>query len=144
MVETYAKQSVRITPLPIVFQSLQARLKITWNKILTFLRMKFCGVRPVVRHRPRNNETTAVVMQHRCKHASTTIELQFETVFCNPLLGRCNSCAITVETDVFSSDPCRGVILKAPGTTQLVVSQLKVEFCTGDYDKRTWARVAEE
>jgi hypothetical protein len=28
-----------------------------------------------------NNETTAVVMQRRCKHASTTIELMLETVF---------------------------------------------------------------
>jgi hypothetical protein len=29
----------------------------------------------------RNNETTAVAMQRRGKHASTTIELLLETVF---------------------------------------------------------------
>jgi hypothetical protein len=35
------------------------------------------------------NETRAVAMQQRGKHASTTIELLLETVLCNPLLGRC-------------------------------------------------------
>jgi hypothetical protein len=47
--------------------------------------------------RPRN-ETTAVAMQQRGKHASTTIQLLLETVLCNPLLGSCNSWAATMET----------------------------------------------
>jgi hypothetical protein len=34
-----------------------------------------------------NNETIAVAMQWRCKHAPTTIVLRLETVLCNPLLG---------------------------------------------------------
>jgi hypothetical protein len=49
-----------------------------------------------------NNETTAVAMQWRSKHASTTIELLLETVLCNPLLGRCNSWITTMEMGVFS------------------------------------------
>jgi hypothetical protein len=38
------------------------------------------------------NETTAVAMQHRGKHATTIIELLFET-----LLGNCNSWTTTME-----------------------------------------------
>jgi hypothetical protein len=34
-----------------------------------------------------NNKKTAVAMQQRDKHASTTTELLLETVLCNPLLG---------------------------------------------------------
>jgi hypothetical protein len=56
-----------------------------------------------------NNETTTVAMQRRGTHASTTIELQLETVLFNPLLGSCNNWTTTMETGIFSV--CRGVIL---------------------------------
>jgi hypothetical protein len=49
-----------------------------------------------------NNETTDVALQRRGKHASTTIELLFETVLCNLLLSSCNSWTTTMETEVFS------------------------------------------
>jgi hypothetical protein len=48
------------------------------------------------------NETTAVAIQRRGKHASTTIGLRLETVLCNPLLGSCNSWTIEMENVVFS------------------------------------------
>jgi hypothetical protein len=48
-----------------------------------------------------NNETTAVAMRRRGKHASTT-ELLLEMVLCNQLLGSYNSWTITMETGVFS------------------------------------------
>jgi hypothetical protein len=50
-----------------------------------------------------NNETRAVAMQRRGKHASTTIELLLETVLCNPLLGSCNIWTTTMENGVFST-----------------------------------------
>jgi hypothetical protein len=50
-----------------------------------------------------NNETTAVAIQRRGKHASTTIVLLLETELCNPLLSSCNNCTTTMETGVFSS-----------------------------------------
>jgi hypothetical protein len=47
------------------------------------------------------DEITAVAMQQRGKHASTTIRLLLETVLCKPLLGSCNSWTTTMETWVF-------------------------------------------
>jgi hypothetical protein len=41
---------------------------------------EYCGVR-TGKNLETNNETTAVVMERRGKHASTTIELLLETVF---------------------------------------------------------------
>jgi hypothetical protein len=51
-----------------------------------------------------------------------------------------------METRVFfQCGPCRGVILKTFGTTQLVVScRLRVEFYTKGCEDRTRAREAEE
>jgi hypothetical protein len=48
-----------------------------------------------------SNETTSVATQRHRKHDSTTIELQLETVLCNPLLDSCNSWTTTMETGVF-------------------------------------------
>jgi hypothetical protein len=53
-----------------------------------------------------NNETTAVTIQRRGKHASVIIELLLKTVLCNPLLGRCNS-RTTMETGCFLCGTCR-------------------------------------
>jgi hypothetical protein len=59
--------------------------------------------RPVIgRNLETNNETTAVAMQQRGKHASTTTELLLKTVLCNPLLGSCNSWTTTMKTGLFS------------------------------------------
>jgi hypothetical protein len=52
-----------------------------------------------------NDETTAVAMQRRGKHAYTTIEFLLETMLCNPLLGSCNSSTTTMEMRVFSVWP---------------------------------------
>jgi hypothetical protein len=49
-----------------------------------------------------NNETAAVAMETRGKHASTTTQLLLETVLYNALLGSCNSWTKTIETGVFS------------------------------------------
>jgi hypothetical protein len=49
-----------------------------------------------------NNKTTAVVMQQRGKHASTTIELLLETVLYNPLPGSCNSWTTPMDIGLFS------------------------------------------
>jgi hypothetical protein len=54
------------------------------------------------KHLETNNETTAVAMQQRDKHASATIELLLETVLGNPLLGTCNGWTATMETEEFS------------------------------------------
>jgi hypothetical protein len=48
-----------------------------------------------------NEETTPVAVQQRSKHASTTIELLFETALCNPLLGSCNIWTTIMETGMF-------------------------------------------
>jgi hypothetical protein len=44
--------------------------------------------RPVARQGLRNNDTTAVTMQRRGKHASITIELLLKTVFSTPSVQR--------------------------------------------------------
>jgi hypothetical protein len=44
--------------------------------------------RPVAGQRPLNNKTTAVAMQRHSKHASTTIELLLEMVFCTQSMQR--------------------------------------------------------
>jgi hypothetical protein len=48
-----------------------------------------------------NNETLAVAMQLRGKHATTTIEILLETVLRNPLLSSWNSWTTTTEMGVF-------------------------------------------
>jgi hypothetical protein len=48
-----------------------------------------------------NNETTVIATERHSKRASTTTELLLETVF--------------------SLDPCKGVILKTTGATQLLL-----------------------
>jgi hypothetical protein len=63
------------------------------------------------------NNGTANAMQQRGKHASTTIELLLETVFCNPLLGNCSN-----GNAGGLCGPCRRVILKTIGATQLLAS----------------------
>jgi hypothetical protein len=47
-------------------------------------------------------DTTAIAMQQRGKHTSTTIEILLGTVLCNLLLGSCNSWTTTMEMEVFS------------------------------------------
>jgi hypothetical protein len=64
-----------------------------------------------------NNETTAIAMQQRSKHASTTTELLLETVFSTQSMQR----------------------------SYLEVNcQLKVEFCMGGCEDGTRAHEAEE
>jgi hypothetical protein len=65
---------------------------------ISTMRVNIVAYRPLLsKDLETNNETTAVAMQHRVKHASTIIELLLETV-----LGSCNSCTTAVETGVFS------------------------------------------
>jgi hypothetical protein len=69
-----------------------------------------------------NNETTAVAIQQRGRHASTAIELLLETVLRIPLLGSCNNWTTTVETGVFSMCSVPRSYLEEIGVTQLVIS----------------------
>jgi hypothetical protein len=109
-----------------------------------------------------DNETTAIAMQQHGQHTSTTIELLLEMVLC--MLDSCNIWATTVEMGVFSiwSVP-RSYLEDSWGdsvswksaceekTSRLVWNghqpgscHLRVGFCMGGCEDRTWAREAEE
>jgi hypothetical protein len=68
-----------------------------------------------------NNGTVAVTGQRRGKNVSI-LELLLETVLWNPLLAAATVGLQQLKRGCFLCGPCRGVILKTTGATQLVVS----------------------